>query len=81
MTWNSRGVYSRMLPSPAAVDDASGLVALFESEVMVEVEVDRLKVFASGAKCVSLSSVHRQMRTYPETSRHTLCDLPRHDNL
>lgn len=41
----------------AAVDVARGLVALFESEVMVEVDDVRLNVFASGARCVSLSSV------------------------
>jgi hypothetical protein len=42
------------------VDEASGLPFCALSGMMVEVEDERLKVLAKGARCVSLSSGRRR---------------------
>jgi len=66
---------------------ASGAVVLEDgveeglgvSLTMVEVEDVRLKVFARGARCVSLSSVFRSTYRFSRrNSARTLCEFPRH---
>jgi hypothetical protein len=48
------------LGSLTVVDEASGLPFCALSGMMVEVEDERLKVLAKGARCVSLSSGQRR---------------------
>jgi hypothetical protein len=61
---------------PVKVDDEADGAG---SGVMVEVEVERPKVLAKGARWVSLSSADSQIEPWHLVeSFHTLCELPRH---
>ena len=57
------------------VDEASGLLGLAGSGVMVEVDEERLKVLARGAKCVSLSSESVSQRSSQDgDTRAEVCE-------
>lgn len=69
------------LGSTSVVPEETLEAGLGESPTMVEVEEERLKVLARGARWVSLSSssmLARGTRKH-QGQWHTLCELPRHD--